>query len=102
MLRLQQDRSYAWLFAVFAVFFLGGFALCEAVGQVGWGILTLPAFIAFLLSCELRSDIALDSWWRARYPKGCWQFKALIAWHVTGLVLLSIFSFFFIHLSVDR
>jgi hypothetical protein len=96
MLRLEHGRSYLWLFPIYLVLFFGGFALCEAVGHVSWGILTLPAFVAFLLLCELRSGVALDSWWRASHPKGSWQYRAMLAWHTTGVAMFSLLAYLFI------
>jgi len=95
MLRLEYGRSYLWLFFVYIVLFFGGVALCEAVGRVNWGIFTMPAFLAFLLLCEFRSGVALDSWWRARYLKGRWQYRATLAWHCVGMLLLSLLSYVF-------
>jgi hypothetical protein len=98
MLHLEQGKSYRWLFAIYVVVFTGGVALCEALGNFSWGILTMPAFLTFVLLSELRSGIALDSWWRASHPKGSRQYQAVIAWHAVLLVLLLAFSYFFIHL----
>jgi hypothetical protein len=54
--------------------------------QAEWAVLTLPAFAIFLLGCELRSGIVLDSWWRASYAKGTWQYRAGIAGHVIAVL----------------
>jgi hypothetical protein len=97
MLEFEHGKSYLWLFPIYALLFLGGFALCGAVGNFSWGILTMPIFIACLLVCELRSGVALDSWWRASHPKGSWQYQASVIWHAVGIVLFLIFSYFFIH-----
>jgi hypothetical protein len=87
MFRLEHGRSYLWWFPIFCTAFFGGFVACEYLGGRDWAILTLPAFMVFLLSCELRSGVVLDSWWRASYAKGAWQYRAIIAWHVIGLIL---------------
>jgi hypothetical protein len=54
----------------------------------------MPAFIAILLLCELRSGVALDSWWRASYRKGDWQYRASLAWHTAGFGLFLAFWYF--------
>ncbi len=95
-LKFKHGRSYIFIFAIFLVLFLGGSAICEAVGYVNWGIITMPAFLTLLLLCELWSGVALDSWWRASYPKGCWQYQAILAWHAVGVVFISAFSYLFI------
>ncbi len=96
MLKFEYGRSYLWLFPIYAALFISGFALCEAVGHANWGILTLPAFLAFLLLCELGSGIALDSWWRDRHLKGSWQYRAILAWHGVALVIFSILLYLLI------
>jgi hypothetical protein len=94
--RLKLGRSYAWWFPVLLAIFLGGCALCDYLGIRQWGALTLPVFVALLLSCQLRSGVALDSWWRASHPKGTWQYRALIAWETAGLIFFVGLSYMFI------
>lgn len=77
-----------WWFLVFLAGWVAGIVSGAFLGGRMWAVLMLPAVMAFVLSCELRSGVALDSRWRASYAKGTWQYGALIAWHVTGLVLL--------------
>lgn len=96
MMRFEQGKSYLWLFPIFGILFLVGSALCSALGDSSWGVLTMPAFIAFLVLGELRSRIALDSWWRASHPRGSWRYQAMAAWHITGVILLLVFSCFLI------
>jgi hypothetical protein len=96
MFRLEYGKSYIWAFPIYALLFVGGFALCNALGDVKWAILAMPAFVAPVLLCELRSGVALDSWWRASYRKGDWQYAAILAWHTIGLVLLLAMSYIFI------
>ena len=86
--RLELGRSYLWWFLVFLAGWVGGIVSGGFLGGRKWVVLMLPAVMACVLSCELRSGVALDSWWRAAYAKGTWQYRAIIAWHVTGLVLL--------------
>jgi hypothetical protein len=94
--RLELGRSYLWWFPIFITIFFGGFAIGEFLGGRNWGVLTLPAFMAFVLSCELRSEVVLDSWWGASYAKGTWQYRALIAWHAIVLFLFVGLSYLFI------
>jgi hypothetical protein len=99
MLRLRMSRSYFWLFVVYLAVFFSIDAVCKAFGHASWGVLTAPVFIAFVILCELRSEVALDFWWRANYQKDNWRFRPLIAWHVAVLILVSTLSFFFIYLQ---
>jgi hypothetical protein len=70
MIVFQQGRSYMWLFFAFVAFFLGGNALCYAYGHQRWGSALLPAIVALVTVGEFFSGVALDSWWRASYPRG--------------------------------
>jgi hypothetical protein len=97
MIRLEHGRSYIWLFAIFMALFFGGFALFESVGDVKWGILTIPAFLTFLLLCEIRSGVALDPWWRASHLKGSGRYQATLAYHAVLVPVFCIFSWFYIH-----
>jgi hypothetical protein len=95
VLRLKYGRSYAWLFAIFVVVFLGGNALCSANGYRLWGVLTMPATITIVLLSELWSGVALNSMWRASYLKETdkWQYLAVLAWHTVGVVLFSLVAY---------
>ncbi len=93
MLKFKYGNSYVRIFFIFLFLFICGFILCEAVGHLNWGILTLPAFLTLLFLCELRSGVALDSWWQASYLKGCWQYQAILAWQAVGLVILIMISY---------
>jgi hypothetical protein len=100
MVQFEQGKSYLWLFPIYVVIFFGGVALSEGVlGNGDWGILTMPAFVAFMLLCELRSGVALDSWWRAAHIKGSRKYRLIIAWHMAAVVLLSLVSCFAIYSS---
>jgi hypothetical protein len=98
MVKLVHGRSYLWLFPIFLILFFGGFGLGAMAGDMRWGALMMPAFVAFLLSCELRSGVAFDSWWRASYLKGSRQYQAMVIWHAIGIVLFCVFAYFFITL----
>jgi membrane-bound ClpP family serine protease len=100
MALFQQGKSYLWMFPIFGVLFFGGVALCvQTVGNPGWGILTLPGFLMFVLGAEIRSGVALDSWWRATYPRGTSRYRALLLWQAvvtvlaTAMAVFSIYSF---------
>jgi hypothetical protein len=95
MFRLEHGRSYLWWFPIFLTAFLGGIFVCGLLGGRNWAVLTLPAFAIFRLSCELRSGIVLDSWWRASYAKGTWQYRAGIAGQVIGLIFFVGLSYCF-------
>ena len=93
MLEFQHGKSYWWLFPVQMLFVASGFVMCHALGDFRWGILTLPVFLALLLWSELRSRVALDSWWRATYSKGTWQYKATVAFQAICLALFLVLSY---------
>jgi hypothetical protein len=88
------------MFPIFGVLFFGCVALCvQTVGNPGWGILTLPGFIMSVLAVEIRSGVALDSWWRATYPRGTSRYRALLLWQAvvtvlaTAMAVVAIYSF---------
>jgi hypothetical protein len=89
---LQQGRSYLWLFAVFAAPFLGSIAF----GHERWGMPAMLLFLVFVLCSELRSQVALDSWWRATHSKGTARYYALITWHTIGIGLFAVMSYLFV------
>jgi hypothetical protein len=88
----QHGKSYVWIFFVFAVFFVG-------FGMIGkdpkLAAFSMPILIGGILVCELQSGIALDSWWRAKYERGSWQYTALVIWHVFVTILLSILAWLY-------
>lgn len=97
MLRFESGKSYVWLFGVFLVLFFGGIAVCEAVGHFQWGVITLPAFGAFLLVWELRSGVALDSMWRASRPRGSEDYWVILVLQAMWVVFASALSYVAIH-----
>jgi hypothetical protein len=96
MIRLELGRSYLWAFAAYAALFLGTIALCAALGHPNWAVIPMPIMMIAILSSELRSGIALDSMLRASYPKGTWQYGAMITWHAFGLCLFLGMTYFFL------
>jgi hypothetical protein len=96
MLRFVVDRSYIWLFFAFATIFVLGGVACQILDRPHLDCLSMPVFGAFLLWSELRSGVALDSWWRASHPKGTRYFYPMIVWHFIGFLLLTLFSCGFI------
>ena len=94
MFQLQVGKSYLWGFPVFVVFFIACIAIAASFGHFHLGIVAMPAFAIVMLSSELRSGVALDSWWRATYPKGTWQYRALIGWQLFSLAVLLVIVLF--------
>ena len=90
-MRLNQNRSYIAILWSYMAFFAASMVLCfVGFARVCFLIMgiTMPALMLGLLALQIRSGIALDSWWVARHPKGTWQFSALIAWQLLGVVLM--------------
>jgi hypothetical protein len=84
---LKPGTSYLWLFLLFVVIFLAGFMVSIVFfGVPKFGLTVLPVFGALLLLCQIHSGVALDSWWRAKYERGCWQYRALLALNVLWLI----------------
>ncbi len=90
-MRFILGRSYVWIFfAIFLPLWIGGMV---AIARVWMPPLTvamlLPAMLLFILTSELRSGIALDSWWRAKYVRGTTLYRLLIAWHLVAMLAFS-------------
>ena len=96
MLKLEQGKSYLWLFPCYAFVFAMGFVLAFWLGDIRWGIVATPAALAYLVASELWSGVAIDSWGKANYSRVSWQYRALVAWHSCAVVGFVVFSFFFI------
>lgn len=94
LLKFQVGNSYLWLFGVFFVMFFAGYVLAETMGRREWGFISAPLFMAFILRCEVRSEVALDSWFRASRAKGDKYFTPTLVWHAIGLVFLATLSGF--------
>jgi hypothetical protein len=93
MALFHYGKSYLWLFLVYAGLFCGSFKLCDWVfGNFSLGFLTMPAFMVFLLGSEMRSGVALDSWWQARHLRGSWQYRAMLTWQAVAAVAMLAFS----------
>jgi hypothetical protein len=90
----HQGRSYVWIFFVWAEFFVGAGVLG---GNLRIAIASMPLVIGLMLAGEIVSGVALDSWWRATYSKGCWQYTALVAWHTLAFVLFLVFASIDLH-----
>ncbi len=94
-MRFEHGKSYVWVFVVFFVLWLGLILIAGAF-QLSFRsikpfLFLLPSMLLFVLVLELRSKVALDSWWVARHPAGTRMYSIMIVWHVVGLVLLSLF-----------
>jgi len=70
MSHFEQGRSYDRPILIFFAVYVGGGTLWAFLGGGMWGVLMLPAGMLYVLSCELRSAVALDSKWRASSAKG--------------------------------
>jgi hypothetical protein len=105
-MRFLLGKSYAWIFGIFfGVFIVAcrGPVLCGS-GHPERAVLLLPVVSGFVLVSEIRSGIALDSWWQARYGKETWQYKAILACHALGFMIFAGIAAFFVYngLAVAR
>jgi hypothetical protein len=96
--RLEPGRSYFWWILPYAVVLFGETILCTLLAARCWSILALPALMAFMLICELRSGLALDSEWRASYAKGTWQYSAIIGCNAIALIAFLAASYWLLFL----
>src|ERR1700733_5893267 len=88
-MRLEYQKSYLRLFGLFAALILGGTIISiMAHRRPLWVFDILPVFALFLLVSQLRSGIALDSFWVAAHKSGTGMYKVLIAWNFLIAVLM--------------
>lgn len=98
-MRFLVGKSYVWIFWVFfLVFIAAGAGLTVFVGHPVYAGILLPIVLGIVFALEIRSGVVLDSWWRAKYVKGTWQYKAILAWHATALVIFIVMMAIFIGL----
>jgi hypothetical protein len=94
MFKFEYGKSYFWLFGVFFAVFFVWFCMPNPFdGIKRFGALILPVFGAVLLINVLRSGVALDSWWRATYVKGGWQYRACLVAHAILFFWFSVFAY---------
>ena len=110
-MRLVLGKSYIWIFWIFVAVYIAlgsGVAVfqaahpeseCVAVFIFIFSVpILIPIVTAFMLVLEIRSGIALDSYFQAKYPRGTGQYQALLAWHAFALIALTVWAAFFVHL----
>jgi hypothetical protein len=94
-MRFEYQKSYMWLCFVFIVLFFGA----ELVGTYGfnrhgWSFPILPAVGLFIIISEIRSGVAIDGLWEAKYLKGTWQYSGLLAFNCLWTILLTMMAAF--------
>lgn len=94
-MRFELGKSYLSLFwgflCVFVVLMFAPFKHSILVVVV-----SLPLVLSFILYVQVRSKVALDSWWKATYPAGTRTYVALMIWNTIGVVGLSVLAFLFV------
>ena len=93
---LKKDKSYIWVFFVFAAIWvaLSLVLLPMRLIESKHLVFGLPGLFAILLIVQLVSGVALDSKWRATIVKGTWQFTGIIAMQVLVLLILCVMAYF--------
>ena len=91
-------KSYLWLSGIYVAAFvaLAFGPLLFGVVDFRYEAVLLPIYGGFLLISQIRSGVALDSLWRAKYPKETWQYKALLAWNALGFIVFTALAIFFV------
>ena len=91
MMLLKPGQNYMYLFRVYFGVFV---ALMIASFVIDFGfcfnamLVTMPAYMLFLLVSQIRSGVALDSWMVAKHRRGCRTYTAQIAWNFTALIVM--------------
>ena len=98
-MKFLAEKSYIWIFWVFFfAFIVAGSGLAAFGGDPEYAVVSAPVVVGIVLALEIRSGVALDSLWRAKYAKGAWQYKAVLAWHCAGLIALTVMTAIFLEL----
>jgi len=94
--KFQPGNSYLWLFVVFAAGFMALLVASDRMPVAAdLAAFTLPLMTGFLFLSEFRSGLVLDSWWRATYPKGTWQYKVGLTMRAIVTILFTGFAIAF-------
>ncbi|MEM8946914.1 MAG: hypothetical protein AAGD11_17195 [Planctomycetota bacterium] len=94
-MHLEIGKSYIWIFWIFfGVFVVLTFASSEL--SIAIPACLLPFFMGFMLYSQIRSKVALDSWWRATHPAGTRTYTALIIWNTLGVIGMTVMAFLFV------
>ena len=90
-MKLIIGNGYIWIFCIFAVvfIFIGVIGAALKFTNPKYAIVLFPILFGFILISEIRSGVALDSWWRAKFGKGTWQYAGLIALHSFAFVMVT-------------
>ena len=87
---LTQGKNYTWIFWAFfvamVILTVGLTAIRVSIKPV---TPLLPLFMLFVVVSEIRSRVALDSWWVATYAAGSPMYRFLVVWHILGFVGLT-------------
>ena len=92
-MKFDQFQSYAFIPVTFAIFVViamiaDGLGFEPAVFVAVLLSILMPCLLAIIIAMQLRSGLALDTKWVAKYPRGTWQYKLLIAWNFFGLAAM--------------
>jgi len=88
-MHLELGQRYIFLFYVYMLLFLVGMAtyvITNAKVVVGFLLLAVPTMIAFVLVSQIRSGIALNSYWVAKYPRGTSAYRLLLALNIVAFI----------------
>lgn len=91
-MKLIIGNGYIWIFCIFAALFIfvGVIGAALKFTDPKYAIMLFPVMFGFILISEIRSGIALDSWWRAKFGKGTWQYAGLITLHSFAFVMFTV------------
>ena len=89
MIRFQRGKSYLWLWGVLVLAMCLAVACAEYIGHFEWSFAVLPLFLLYVVCCEIRSTIALDSWFHATHVKDGSVYSRMILWHILGTCFLT-------------
>lgn len=91
---LKPGESYLWVFFTYFTAFIGAMFLPPFAEVIPVSILvaSVPLFLGFMLYSQLRSQIALDSWWTANHPAGSRKYSTLITWNALGIAGAAVFA----------
>lgn len=88
MARLKEGESYLVLLPLVLLLTL----LLSALFSVlfGLGLYAFPFMIVCLVVYQVWSGVALDSWWKAAYPKGTSGYRLILIWEIAVALFITI------------
>lgn len=89
-MKFKYGKSYLYLGLGFAAFWIVLILIEQDFDTIRLFLPLFPIFLLFLWVSQLRSRIALNSCWVAKYPAGTWEYSFMLALNGFVVILSSV------------